>query len=498
MTLFELCRETGIHVPEDHKHIEIGGIATDSRKVKEGDLFVCIKGLRADGHEHIEDAVQNGAVAVLVEHDTVDRLIPVLHAENTRRASAFLYNAFYGYPTKKLKIVGVTGTNGKTSLTFMLKTIFETAMFRCGLIGTVSSYSAGRRLSVRSDDPLANMTTPDPSELYKMLAEMVADGVEYVFMEVTSHALALGKSDAIEFETAVFTNLTPEHLDFHGDMENYFAQKQKLFGMCRRAVVNIGDAYGKRLAPMLTCPTVTCSTLGAPADFTLTRLQDHGVEGSEYKLVSKNHHFTIRTPIPGAFNVINTLEAAATALVMGISPSVIMAALGTLSGIDGRMERVKLGVFTDFSVFIDYAHTPDALYNLLTTARNLRLGQERVVLLFGCGGDRDKSKRSIMGRIASELADLVVVTSDNSRSEDPMQIIEEIYSGMEKDADIVIIPNRRRAIEFAIREAHPEDIILLAGKGHEEYEIDANGKHYFSEKDIAAEAAAKYHIPTDF
>ncbi len=495
MELSRLCESTGILVPEEYKNLEIGGIATDSRRVKKGDLFICIKGLCVDGHDYVGDAMARGAAAVLAERG-IEAEIPTLYTEDTRHESALLYNALYGYPTRKLKIVGVTGTNGKTSLTFMLKAIFESAMYRCGLIGTVSSYSAGRKLSIRSDDPLANMTTPDPSELYKILAEMVYDGVEYVFMEATSHALTLGKLDAIAFDTVAFTNLTPEHLDFHGDMESYFAAKAKLFTMCERAVVNVGDEYGRRLRDMAPCPIVTCSALGGPADFTATQLRDCGVEGSEYKLVSKNHHFTVRTPIPGAFTVINTLEAATVALTMGISPPAIMAALGTLSGIDGRMERVKLGTYTDFSVFIDYAHTPDALYNLLTTARNLRVGDERVVLVFGCGGDRDKTKRKKMGRIASTLADFIVVTSDNSRSEEPMEIIKEIVSGMEKDADYVIIPERRRAVEFAVREAHAEDIILLAGKGHEEYEIDKSGKHYFSEREIAAEAAGKYHIPT--
>ncbi len=495
MELQRLCEGTGIFVPEEYKNVAIGGIATDSRSVKQGDLFICIKGLKVDGHNYTKDAIERGAVAVLAER-AVESKMPLLYADNTRSATALLYNAFYDYPTRKLKIVGVTGTNGKTSLTFMLKAIFESAMYKCGLIGTVSSYSAGRKLSIRSDDPLANMTTPDPSELYKILAEMVNDGVEYVFMEATSHALALGKLDAITFDTIAFTNLTPEHLDFHGDMESYFAAKAKLFTMCKRAVVNVGNEYGRKLRDMALCPIITCSALGGPADFTATQLHDCGVEGNEYKLVSKNHHFTIRTPIPGAFTVINTLEAATVALTMGISPPAIMAALGTLSGIDGRMERVKLGTYTDFSVFIDYAHTPDALYNLLSTARNLRVGDERVVLVFGCGGDRDKTKRKKMGQIASALADFIIVTSDNSRSEDPMEIIKEIVSGMEKDADYVIIPERRRAVEFAVREAHALDIILLAGKGHEEYEIDASGKHYFSEREIAAETAGKYHIPT--
>ena len=499
MELAKLCDGTGIFVPEDHKKIEIGGICTDSRKIKEGDLFICIRGLSADGHDYISDAVRRGASVIVADRDCDNgENIPTLRTEDTRRAAALLYDAWYGYPTKKLKMIAVTGTNGKTSVTFMLRAIFEAAMHRCGLIGTVNCYSAGRKLSIRADDPLANMTTPDPSELYHMLAQMVEDGVEYVFMEATSHALALSKLDAIRFVAAVFTNLTPEHLDFHKDMESYFAAKAKLFSMCDKAIINVDDAYGRRLLKKACCSALSCSAKGGPADYTATQIRDCGVDGSEYKLVSQNHHFTVRTPIPGSFNVINTLQAATVALALGISPSAIMMALGTLAGIDGRMERVKLGAITDFSVFIDYAHTPDALENLLTTARGLRKAHERVVVVFGCGGDRDKSKRKRMGEIASSLADFVIVTSDNSRSEEPMKIIEEIVSGIGKETDYIIVPERRRAVEFAIREAHSEDIILLAGKGHEEYEIDASGKHYFSEREIAAEAAGKYHIPNGY
>lgn len=491
MKLSELC--VGISIPEGFENTEIAGVKTDSRMVSAGDLFICIRGLKTDGHLYIQDAVKKGAVAVLVCEDYVGELpdVLVLKTEDTRRAAALLYNAWYGDPAGKLHIIAVTGTNGKTSITFMLRAIFETALYRCGIIGTVNCYSAGRRMENRFGDPLSNMTTPDPEELYRLLAEMVRDGVEYVFMEVTSHALALHKPDAIYFDAAVFTNLTQDHLDFHGDMENYFEAKKRLFSMCGLAVVNVDDMYGALLKDSLSCPVVTCSAKGRPADYAATQICDHGVDGNEYRLVAADKRFTVRTPIPGAFSVINTLQAATLASAMGISPSVIMTALGSLSGVDGRMERVRLGVFADYSVFIDYAHTPDALENLLHTARGIRKEGERVVLLFGCGGDRDKTKRKKMGEIAAALADFVILTSDNSRSEDPMKILCDIQKGMGK-SDYVILPDRRRAIEFAIREAHAGDILLLAGKGHEEYEIDRSGKRFFSEKQIVAEAAGKY------
>lgn len=493
MKLSELF--VGMAIPEGLQNLEIAGIKTDSRKVAAGDLFICIRGLKTDGHLYIDDAVKRGAAAVLVCEDYVGESpdVPLLKTADTRHAAALLYNIWYGDPAGKLHIIAVTGTNGKTSVTFMLRAIFETAFYRCGIIGTVNCYSAGRRMEIRAENPLAHMTTPDPEELYHILAEMVRDGVEYVFMEVTSHALALHKPDAIHFEAAIFTNLTQDHLDFHGDMENYFEAKKRLFSMCDRAVINIDDPYGVQLKETLTCHCVTCSAKGQSADYTATQICDNGVDGNEYRLISSDKRFTVRTPIPGAFSVINTLEAATLACMFGISPSVIMTALGALSGVDGRMERVRLGVLADYSVFIDYAHTPDALENLLQTARGIRRANERVVLLFGCGGDRDKTKRKKMGEIAAELADFVILTSDNSRTEDPMKILCDIQKGMGK-ADYVMIPDRRRAIEFAIREAHEGDILLLAGKGHEEYEIDRSGKRFFSEKQIVAEAAGKYRV----
>ena len=490
MKLSELCE--GISVPKEFENIEISGVKTDSRCVENGDLFICIRGFQTDGHMYAAEAEQHGAAAILASKDyAACHGIPVLKTEDTRHAAALIYHAWYGKPADKLHIVAVTGTNGKTSVTFMLRAIFDAALYKTGLIGTVSCYSAGRKLDVCSSSPLANMTTPDPEELYRILAEMVRDGVEYVFVEVSSHALALGKPDAIHFDAAVFTNLTPEHLDFHGGMEDYFETKKKLFDMCDKAILNVDDVYGKRLAAMVKCPYVTCSAKGACADYKATQICQNGVDGNQYQLISSEKRFVVRTQIPGDFSVINTLEAAACASVLGVSSSAIMTALGSLSGVEGRMERVRLGVLADYSVFIDYAHTPDALENLLHTARNLCREGERIVLLFGCGGDRDKSKRKKMGEIAGRLADFVILTSDNSRSEEPMDIISEIQKGL-IGAEYVMIPERRRAIEFAIREAHGGDVILLAGKGHEEYEIDRSGKHFFSEKQIVAEAAGKY------
>lgn len=498
MNLYTLCREAGLSIPEGVENCEICGIQTDSRRVGKGELFLCIRGMTADGHDHIEEAVKRGAAIVvsdaIYQGDAFG--CPHFSTGNTRRAAAMLYDAWYGHPSRRLKLIAVTGTNGKTSVTYMLRAILEGAMHKCGLIGTVNCYSKGRRLNVRSEDPLANMTTPDPQELYRMLAIMAEDGVEYVLIETTSHALALQKLDALFFEAAIFTNLTPEHLDFHENMENYFSAKARLFSMCKMAILNVDDPYGKRLAESVRCSAVTCGIKETSAEFRATDVVDLGVGGSEYTLLSPNLRFAIRTVIPGAFSVINTLEAATCAAVLGIAPAVIMETLGSLSGVAGRMERVRLGAVTDFSVFIDYAHTPDALANLLTMAQGIKKEGQRVVLVFGCGGDRDRSKRSVMGSIAVKLADFCVVTSDNSRSEEPMDIIGEIISSME-DGDYVIVPKRAKAIEYVIREARSGDIILLAGKGHEEYEIDRTGRHPFCERELVRSAVCRYHEKTE-
>lgn len=490
MKLYELCPTVGM--PKEVGELSVKGVKTDSRKTEKGDLFVCIRGLHHDSHDFIDVAVKRGAAAVMVCEDYVGTAdVPLLRVPDTRAAVSEVYNNLYGRPSEKLHLIGVTGTNGKTSVTFMLKAIFETALRRCGLIGTVSCYSGAKEIGLSPSDPLANMTTPDPEELYRLLAMMAEDGVEYVFMEVSSHALALGKADALHFDAAVFTNLTPEHLDFHGNMESYFGAKKKLFSLCDKAIINIDDKYGEELFRSLEGCRFSCSASGKQADFRAGAICENGVDGNEYRLLSKDRSFVVRTPIPGSFSVINSLEAASCALVLGISPSVIMTALASLLGVCGRMERVKLGMIADYSVFIDYAHTPDALENLLVSARSIRLEGERIVLVFGCGGDRDRTKRAQMGKIAAKYADFVIATSDNSRSEDPMTILCEIEEGL-GDCDYVIIKNRRHAIAFAIREAREGDIILLAGKGHEEYEIDRTGRHFFSEKEIVREAAGKY------
>ena len=488
MNLQELCTAAGIEC--GYENIDIKRIKSNSEQIEKGDLFVCIKGLKTDGHNYIQEAQNKGAAAIVAERG-VEADIPVVYTNNTRKALALLCNAYYGFPSKKLKLVAVTGTNGKTSVTYMLKNIFDSSMRKTGLIGTVSCYSGERKISLSGGAPLANMTTPDPEQLYEMLSIMANDGVEYVFMEASSHALALGKLEGLEFEAAIFTNLTPEHLDFHKTMENYFLAKAELFQKAKIKIINIDDKYGKRLYEKYS-DAYACSKTKRCCGFFADEIIDKGIDGSEYFFVSSNRQFKIKTPLIGSFNVMNTLQAAACACALGISSGCIVGALSSSCGVNGRLERVKLGVISDYSVFVDYAHTPDALENLLLSVDRLRKCGERIVLLFGCGGDRDKSKRKEMGKIAAKLADFSVITSDNSRSEEPLDIINEIISGMD-GACYKVIVDRAQAIEYVIKTAQKGDIILLAGKGHENYEIDKNGKRAFDEKKIASEMALKYY-----
>ncbi len=496
MKLETLCYLAGLETPTDTRMAacEINAITIDSRAVVPGCMFVCIRGATADGHAYVKQALEQGAAAVVIERE-----VPVMKGSgaifirvgHTRRALARLCNAFWGDPARDMRLIAVTGTNGKTSVSTMLKAIFDAAMIPCGLIGTVKCVCRDCVLPKTSSNPTANMTTPDPMELYHLLSVMREDGVEVVIMETTSHALALGKLDPLHFDAAVFTNLTPEHLDFHGDMAHYFAAKASLFPKASLAVLNADDAAAEHLIPYCKGRVVRTSCTGRDAEYLASDVHFEGVAGVNYTLSSPKAKLKIQSPIPGIFTLSNTLQAATCALEMGVSARVVRETLQAMTGVEGRLERVRIDAPVDFSVFIDYAHTPDALENLLRTARSFCREGQRVVLVFGCGGDRDKAKRPSMGAVASRLADMVYVTSDNSRSEDPDAIIKDILGGIDREKPYCVVRDRAVAIEMAVRKARSGDIILLAGKGHEKYEIDATGKHPFDEKDIVRAAAAR-------
>lgn len=500
MLLSELLNNSGLEYSLFGEDCDITAITTDSREVVAGSLFIAIEGLHTDGHKYLCAAADGGACAAVVSERAIYEgrackgcsEMTTAVVEDCREAAARLCAAFYGNPQKKMKFIGVTGTNGKTSVSKMIFEILRRSGILCGLIGTAGCFIGDEELDIRSSDPNANMTTPDPEELYKILSLMYARGVEYVIMEVTSHALALSKVAPIGFEIGVFTNLSEDHLDLHGDMENYFAAKKKLFELCRTAVINFDDRYGRRLAAALPCRVYSCTQEGRECDLSASEIHI-SPRGIEYKLCSHRLRMRIRSSLKGRFNVMNTLEAAAVAAIVGVTANEIKETMANLGTIKGRFEKVKLDMRAEFSVYIDYAHTPDALENLLATARSLsRLGQ-RVVLLFGCGGDRERAKRAIMGRIATSMADLTVITSDNSRSERPADIINDITSGADGGGIYTVIEDRREAIEYVIKNARRGDIILLAGKGHEEYEIDGRGKRPFSEKDIVRDMVEKYY-----
>jgi UDP-N-acetylmuramyl-tripeptide synthetase len=487
-----LCNAAGISCPEAYFNCEIEDISTDSRKAMQNAIFVCLRGIHFDSHNYIEDAIRNGAVCVLTDRDhpkIVEREdIAFLECDDPRSALAHLWHAWYGFPCEKLKIIGVTGTNGKTSVAHMLRTILRTSWHTCGIIGTVGCETERGVIEPVTDDGLSNLTTPDPRDLYRIMATMRDEGVEYVVMEVSSHALSLGKLAPITFEAAIFTNLTPEHLDFHKTMEAYAAAKASLFQKTKVGIFNADSPYTERMLQDATCRSITCTTKEKNADYSADEIEIQSQNGVSYRLSSARSRLRISCPIAGEFTVMNSMQAAICAIELGCSPAAIKTALATMGGVKGRMERVRLGLEADFSVLIDYAHTPDALEKLLLTARDLVQKGGRTVVLFGCGGDRDRTKRAVMGGIAARLADHVIITSDNSRSEDPMQIICQIVAGIPPQKAYTVIPDRASAIRYAVENAKAGDLILLAGKGHEEYEIVGGERRPFCEGRLVKEA----------
>lgn len=465
-------------IPYDGPSLEIKGISSHSGRVGKGDMFVAVRGLRTDGHDYVREAIECGAVMVVTEEE-LPVTVPQVTVKSSRAALAQLWHAYYGCPADSMRLIGVTGTNGKTGTAAMLSHILKKAGQSVGLVGTVGATVNGEKVCQDNPDKLANMTTPDPAELYALLHRMKQQGVRYAVMEVTSHALALEKTAPLRFERGIFTNLTPEHLDFHGSMASYFAEKQKLFAACRGAIINTEDEYGARLADMLPIP------VWRVGESAVTHVEKKGAAGSDFVLRQGSVVLPISISLAGEFWLQNAALAASAALSMGVSPETVRAALGCFEGVRGRLERVaenREGI----DIFIDYAHTPDALQRLLRVARELTRG--RVIAVFGCGGDRDRTKRPKMGRIAAELADFAVVTSDNPRTEDPHAIIQEILAGMEGTATpYAVVENRIEAIHYAMDHAQPGDVIVLCGKGHETYQIIGREKHHLDEREVVAE-----------
>ncbi len=494
MLLYELLRRAGLfYRAVGDENIEISGISSDSRRVEKGNIFVCIRGRKYNSHKMASEAIARGAVAVVAEEEIAySPGTTLLYTQNTTAALSQLWDAWYLHPSRDLKLIAVTGTNGKTTTSFMLEWIFRTALFRCGIIGTVMARTPKR--IIETDERLPSMTTPDPERLYHLLYEMKKDGAEYVFMEVSSHALDQGRVAPLKFDSAIFTNLTPEHLDYHGNMESYFLSKATLLGATKTALINLDDPYFDRYvaykrARNLDCRIVSYSANGKrEADYRAEKIKTCNDSGISYTLRSIKHVWEITSPIPGSFTVENTLAAGALAAELGIKGNAIIDALASFGGAPGRMQRVILPPSVALSVYIDYAHTPDALKKLLLSAREFTPECKRLWVLFGCGGERDRSKRPLMGRIASTLADVCIITSDNSRGELAEDIISEILRGVDASKDHAVIPSRRSAIEYAVQNADSGDVLILAGKGHEQYEIRADGRHTFNEEEIVRNA----------
>jgi UDP-N-acetylmuramoyl-L-alanyl-D-glutamate--2,6-diaminopimelate ligase len=475
MQLNELIADIEVEDVSGDPATEITDLAYDSGRVRHGTLFFCVPGQTRDGHDFGTAAVEAGAAGLVVEHG-LGLPVAEVRVADARAAMAPLAARFWGDPTAELKVAGITGTNGKTTTAFLLRTILEADGQHSGLLGTVKQVVGGAEEDVVR-------TTPEAIDLQATFRRMLDSGDEACVMEVSSHALALHRADSIRFDAAVFTNLSQDHLDFHADMEDYFAAKRLLFEAAPgAAVINVDDPYGRRLAAEIDC--LTFSAEGASADFGAAEVE-LGPSGASFVVVSAEGSVPVSTRLPGHFNVSNALAALAAAHTLGVSAETAAAALGDAAGVPGRFEPIEEG--QPFTVLVDYAHTPEALENVLHAARPLTEG--RLISVFGAGGDRDRDKRPSMGRIGAELSDLAIVTSDNPRSEDPEAIIDEIVAGIGGNGEGVRVePDRRSAIGLALREAASGDTVLIAGKGHEQgQEFERGRKIPFDDREIARE-----------
>ncbi|MBQ7145019.1 MAG: UDP-N-acetylmuramoyl-L-alanyl-D-glutamate--2,6-diaminopimelate ligase [Oscillospiraceae bacterium] len=477
MKLGELLSDISILSANVDLDIEITGVSYDSRLTRPGDLFIAVVGFATDGHKYINKALEQGAAAVLCQTVPEGEGVPFVRTADTRLALALVSRRWFGFPAERMKLVGITGTNGKTTTTLLIKHILETTQgAKVGLIGTNGN-------KIGDTDLPSERTTPESFELQRLFRQMADAGCTHVVMEVSSHALALDRVAGLRYAVAAFTNLTQDHLDFHGTMEAYAEAKAKLFRMADSAVVNHDAEYGPYFTERAACPVFEYGVNGERV-----ALNAAGVEllpdRVRFRASCGEESVPVELGIPGAFSVYNALCALLCCMRLGVSLRDGSAALKTAKGVQGRMETVPTD--GDYTILIDYAHTPDALENVLRAVRETAPG--RVVALFGCGGDRDRTKRPIMGRIAVTEADLTVVTSDNPRTEDPMEIIREILSGINAPQDkYVTIPDRREAIAWAIEHHRPGDVIVLAGKGHETYQEIDHVKHHMDEREIVAE-----------
>ena len=483
MKLQELIKNIKIKKILNEKDIDITGISYNSKTVKEGEIFVCLKGEHSDGHEFAKMAVENGAAALYCEKE-LDIDVPQVIVESTRHQIADLAAAFYNYPSKKIKLIGVTGTNGKTTVTHLIQRIVEDAQHKCALIGTL-----GYKLSGKDTYHDAKHTTPQAPELQKTLEMIYEQNIDYVAMEVSSHALEQNRVGGCDFDGAVFTNLTQDHLDYHITMNNYFEAKALLFKGLKKggyAVINNDDEYAQRFKDIVP-EGVKIYTYGIKNDADVKAEDiDFSIHGAKFKINAKKSaaaHKDVNLQMNGMFSVYNALAALTAGIAMGFDIDVCIKALEETKSVDGRFEIVSKKPL----VIVDYAHTPDGLENVLKAARELTPKDANLVCMFGCGGDRDATKRPKMGKIADENADIVVVTSDNPRSEDPQLIISDILAGIKtvNTQKVFVEPDRRTAISMLKNIAKENDVVVLAGKGHEDYQILKDRTIHFDDREEA-------------
>lgn len=482
MKLSDILSSIDYEILQGNVEVDVKKIQYDSRKVESNDVFFAISGFSVDGHNFVDKAIDKGATVIVVEKEvTLRQGVTYIKVDNGRRALAIAAANYYDNPSRKMKVIGITGTNGKTTSAFMIKGILEEAGYKVGLIGTIANYIGSREIH-------AERTTPESLELQELFNEMVSEKVDYCVMEVSSHSLELDRVYGIEFTEGIFTNLTQDHLDFHKTFENYFLAKSKLFKMSKNSIINVDDEYGRRLENMISSGVTTYSVKsesmlkGENID-----LESTGIK-FQVKIDEKFNEFVVS--IPGRFNVYNALGCIGATLNEGVDIDTIIKGLLKVT-VPGRCENLTLGRNLNFEVIRDYSHTPDSLEKILENLRELTKG--RLICIFGCGGDRDKTKRPIMGKIGTELSDIAIITSDNPRSEEPKAILEDIVAGIEKD-NYILIENRKEAIKEAMNIAKQDDVIVIAGKGHETYQVLKDKTIHFDEREIVLDLIEELNL----
>lgn len=476
MILKSLLKGLDYEVIKGNEESKVQNIRYDNRKIEQGDAFVCVKGFKVDGHSFIGDAIKKGARVLIVQEEvSVQEDITIIKVRDTRKALAIMSSNYFGNPKDKLKIIGITGTNGKTTSAFIIKSILEKAGFMTGLIGTIANYIGNKKVD-------AVRTTPESYELHELFKNMVDAGVEYCVMEVSSHSLELDRVYGVQFEEGIFTNLTRDHLDFHKTFENYYNAKFKLFERSNHSIINLDDPYGANIVKDIeergVKTKVSTFSIEKESDFKAFEIKSHS-NGSEFKVnLESIEEFSIN--IPGEYNIYNSLGCIICAYNLNIPMDKIKEGLRDVV-IPGRCELVAKEKNLPYSIIIDYAHTPDGLENILSTVKAFT--KNRMISVFGCGGDRDKVKRPQMGKIGCELSDIAIITSDNPRSEEPMDIINDIVKPLNYD-NFIIEVNRKEAIRKAMNMALEGDVIVIAGKGHETYQILKDETIHFDEREV--------------